>query len=299
MKIVVSGGTGFIGEPLCRQLVARGHEVVVLSRDPFNVNAGRGRSWDAKTQGPWAHEMDEADAVVNLAGENIGEGRWTEERKLRVVLSRLHATRALIEALRGAPSRPRVLVNASAVGYYGARGDEPLDESAERGSGFLADVVSQWEAAAREAESLARVVILRFGVVLAKEGGALGKMLLPFKLGGGGPMGSGRQWMSWVDRDDAIAATEWAIEKEQARGVYNVVAPNAVTNRDFARTLGRALHRPALLPAPAFALRIALGEMADEMLLAGQHVVPAALVREGFEFRFPYLFESLKNALTG
>jgi uncharacterized protein len=297
MKIVVAGGSGFLGEPLCRQLVARGHEVVVLSRDPFNVNAGRGRMWDGRMQGPWAHEMDEADAVINLAGENIGEGRWTEERKWRIIESRVRSTRALVEALQDAPPRERAFVSASAVGYYGPRGDEPLDESAPRGEGFLADVVSQWEEAAAAAEPLARLVVLRFGVVLAKEGGALGKMLLPFRLGGGGPIGSGRQWMSWVDRDDAIAAVEWAIGNDRARGVYNVTAPGAVTNRDFAKALGKAVHRPAILPAPAFALRIALGEMANEMLLAGQRVVPSALLRDGFTFRYPDLHKSLQNAL--
>ena len=298
MKILVAGGSGFVGEPLCKHLIARGHDVAVLTRNPSKVSAGRGVAWDAKSQGAWSSEVASADAIINLAGENIGEGRWTDARKRSIVDSRLNATRALVEAVRNAPAPSRAFINASAVGYYGLRGDEPLDETASRGVGFLADVVSQWEAAAREAEPLARLVILRFGIVIARDGGALGKMLLPFKLGGGGPMGSGKQWMSWVDRDDAIRAIEWAIDNDRVRGAYNVVAPNAVTNRDFASTLGRAVHRPAILPAPAFALRVVLGEMADEMLLGGQHVVPAALLREGFSFGYPYLYESLKHALT-
>jgi uncharacterized protein (TIGR01777 family) len=288
MKIVVAGGSGFIGEPLVRSLVQRGDDVFVLTRSPSKVNAGRALSWD----GAWRDDVANADAVINLAGENVGEGRWTAERKNRIVESRVKTTRALVDAMtRG------VLVNASAIGYYGARGDEMLDENAPPGSGFLAAVVKQWEEVAREAESKVRVAILRFGVVLAKEGGALGKMLLPFKLGAGGPIGSGEQWMSWVDRDDVIRMIEWAVDRDGARGVYNVTAPDPVRNRDFARALGRALHRPSFMPAPAFALRLLFGQMADEMLLAGQRVVPIRATAEGFVFRYATLDESVKHAL--
>ena len=293
MRIVIAGGSGFIGEPLVRRLVARGDDVAVLSRNPAKVRAGRGLQWDGRTQGAWSQEAASADAIVNLAGENVGEGRWTDERKKTLVASRLDAAAAIAEALRNAPPRERVLVNASAVGYYGVRGDEELDETGTRGGGFLAELVEKWETAARAAEPLARLVILRFGVALAPDGGALKKMMLPFKLGGGGPIGSGQQWMSWIDRDDAVRILEWAIDNRAVRGTYNATSPEPVRNRDFARALGRALHRPSIVPAPAFALRLAFGQMADEMLLGGQRVVPRRAEREGFRFDLPTLDASL------
>ena len=297
MKIVIAGGSGFIGEPLVRRLLSRGDDVAVLTRDVSRVQAGRPLQWDARSQGAWSDEAATADAVVNLAGENIGGGRWTADRKRRLVDSRLNATQALVEALRREPTRRRALVNASAVGFYGDRGDEELDESSPRGTGFLADLVDQWEAAAREAEPMARLVVLRFGVVLAKGGGALGKMLLPFRLGAGGPIGNGTQWMSWVSRDDVLRMIEWAIDQDSARGVYNVTAPAPVRNRDFARALGHALSRPAVIPAPAFALRAILGDMADEALLAGQRVIPRRAERQGFAFEAATIDDALKRAL--
>lgn len=292
MKIIVAGGTGFIGEPLVRKLLPRG-DVVVLSRDPSRVRAGRGVAWDGRSDGDWTREVADADVVINLAGENIAEGRWTAERKRRLVASRLDATRALVAAMQKTPSRKRTLVNSSAVGFYGDRGDETLDESATTGAGFLADLVVQWENAARVAEPIARVAILRLGVVLAKGGGALGKMELPFRLGAGGPIGSGRQWMSWIHRDDVIRMIEWAIDNEGVRGVYNTTAPEPVQNREFVRALGKAMHRPALVPAPAFALRIAFGQMADETLLAGQRAVPARATAAGFRFEAATLQQAL------
>ena len=297
MRIVIAGGSGFIGEPLVQRLLSRGDQVSVLSRNPAKVRFGRGVAWDGKTQGGWSTEVADADAIVNLAGENVGEGRWTDERKRQLIASRLDATGAIVQALRNAPPRERVLVNASAVGYYGLRGDEVLDESGSRGDGFLAELVEKWENAAREAEPLARLVIPRFGVALSADGGALKKMLLPFKLGLGGPVGSGEQWMSWIDRDDAVRFVEWAIDTRSARGVYNVTAPQPVRNRDFVRALGRALHRPTVMPAPAFALKLAFGQMADEVLLGGQRVVPGRAEREGFELEVPTLDASLARHL--
>lgn len=292
MKIVVSGGTGFIGELLVRRLVARGDEVLVLSRNPGSVRAGRGIAWDA------VGEAGSAGAVINLAGENVG-ARWTEQRKRRVFDSRVKATTALVDAMKRQPRPGRVFVSASAVGFYGPRGDEPLDETASGGLGFLAEVTRKWEELAHDADGLARVVIARFGVVIARDGGALAKLLLPFRLGVGGPIGSGKQWMSWVDRDDAIAFIEWAMDSQSARGTYNVTAPAPVTNRDFVRVLGGVLHRPAILPAPGFALRLMFGDMADETLLSGQRAVPARATAEGFVFRYPTLDPSLRHALAG
>lgn len=298
MRIVIAGGSGFVGEPLVERLVARGDDVAVLSRNPAKVRAGRGVQWDGKTEGAWANEVAEADAVINLAGENVGEGRWTDARKQQLVGSRLDATSAVVEALRGAPPKNRTLINASAVGYYGfSRGDETFDEHGTRGEGFLAELVEKWERAAREAESFTRLVILRFGVVLAPEGGALKKMLLPFKLGGGGPVGNGQQWMAWIDLEDAVRFVMWALDNPGVKGVYNVTAPEPVRNRDFARALGRALHRPAILPAPAFGLRAAFGQMAEEVLLGGQRAVPRRAEREGFVFEIPTLDASFARRL--
>ena len=292
MKIVVAGGSGFLGEPLVARFRERGDQVDVLSR-----SASKGLEWHPPAQGAWSAQVAAADVVVNLAGENIGDGRWTAERKKRLIASRLDATRALVAAMQSQPSKQRTFVSASATGWYGDRGDETLDESAARGTGFLSDLTQEWESAARAAEPVARVVIPRFGVVLEKSGGALAKMLPPFRLGAGGPLGSGRQWMPWVDREDALRFVLWAIDTPAARGVYNVSAPEPVRNRDFTKELGRALHRPAVLPAPAFALRLAFGEMADEALLGGQRVVPARAMAEGFAFRYPRLGEALAHIL--
>ena len=288
---MIAGGTGFIGDPLVRRLLQRDAQVSVISRSPAKVRVGRGISWDA------VDEIGAADVVINLAGENIG-ARWTEARKQRILDSRIRATSALVAAMQKQPARPRTFISASAVGYYGARGDETLDETAPPGNGFLTIVTRRWEEQAQVAERVARVVIARFGVVLAADGGALGKMLLPFRAGVGGRIGDGRQWMSWIDRDDIIGFVEWAIDRDAARGVYNLTAPEPVTNRDFTRTLGRVLRRPTILPVPPFALRLLFGEMADETLLTGQRVVPARATREGFVFRYPTLDASLRHALS-
>ena len=218
---------------------------------------------------------------------NHGEPRRRDERARRSDVAQ-------------ARSRSRTFISASATGFYGDRGDESLDENSPGGSGFLAEVTKRWEELARGAEPFARVVILRFGVVLANDGGALAKLLLPFRLGAGGPMGSGQQWMPWIDRDDILRIIEWSIDRDATRGIYNATAPNPARNRDFAHALGRVLHRPAFLPTPAFALRLALGsEMANEMLLGGQRVVPKRAQDEGFEFAYPDLEPALKHAVSG
>jgi uncharacterized protein (TIGR01777 family) len=299
-RIVVAGGSGFIGEPLVRRLLARGDDVAVLTRHPSNVRAGRAVAWNPPSQGNWSDEAANADVVINLAGENVGGGRWTAERKKRIMESRVAATSALVEAMSRKPSQTRTFLSASASGFYGDRGDESLDESSSGGSGFLAEVTKRWEELAHEVEPFARVVIIRFGVVLAKDGGALAKLLLPFRLGAGGPMGSGQQWMPWIDRDDILRIIEWSVDRDATRGVYNATAPNPARNGDFARTLGRVLHRPAFLPTPGIALRLALGaEMANEMLLGGQRLFPKRAQAEGFEFAYPDLEPALKHAVSG
>ena len=268
MQIAVSGGTGFIGRALVQRLRERGDDVRVLKRG----------------------EAAPADVVINLAGASIGQ-RWTRERKQRILDSRVETTRALVDA------HPRVLISASGIGYYGLHGDEVVDETAASGRGFLAEVTRDWEAAAHRADAFARVVVFRFGVVLGKGGGALEPMIRAFRFGAGGPIGDGRQWMSWVDCDDVIRAIEWAIENPAVRGDYNITSPEPVRNRDFARVLGRVMHRPSVLPAPAFALRLLFGEMAEEVLLGGQRAVPARATREGFTFRYATLDESLRHVL--
>jgi len=299
-RIIVAGGSGFIGEPLVRRLLARGDDVAVLTRNPSKVRAGRAVAWSPSSQGSWSDEVANADIVINLAGENVGGGRWTAERKKRIIESRVAATSALVEAMSRKPEQPRTFISASATGFYGDRCDELLDENSAAGSGFLAEVTKRWEEVARGAEPFARVVILRFGVVLAKDGGALAKLLLPFRLGAGGPMGSGQQWMPWIDRDDILRIIEWSIDRDATRGTYNATAPAPARNRDFARTLGRVLHRPAFMPTPAFALRLALGsEMTNEMLLGGQRVLPQHAQEEGFEFAYPGLEAALKHAVSG
>lgn len=293
MKIVVAGGTGFIGEPLVRRLLARGDEVAVLTRESGRVDAGRPLQWAPPQPGPWVDDVAAADAVVNLAGENIGAQRWSEERKQRILRSRLDATSAIVAAVRGGAAKERVLVNASAVGIYGDRGDEVLDETSARGPGFLADVVEQWETAARRAEGAARVVMLRFGVVIAAGGGALEKMMLPFRFGAGGPIGSGEQWMAWISRGDVLRLIEWAMDTTEAAGVYNATA-EPVRNREFARALGRAMHRPSFMPTPALAMKLAFGQMGEELLLAGQRAIPKRTEAAGFSFESRRIGEALQ-----
>src|SRR4029077_8304296 len=214
-------GSGFIGEPLVRRLLGRGDDVAVLTRNPANVRAGRALPWNPPSEGDWDREVAGSDVVINLAGENVGGGRWTETRKKRIKESRVAATAALVSAMALEPGRPRTLINASAIGFYGDGGDEVLDEYSSPGTGFLPEVTKRWEELAGTAQPFARVVILRLGVVLAANGGALAKLLLPFRLGAGGPMGSGRQWMSWVDREDVLRMIEWSIDHDNVRGIYN------------------------------------------------------------------------------
>jgi uncharacterized protein (TIGR01777 family) len=303
MKILVTGSTGLVGTALVSALAGAGHAVCRLQRPESAARGGARDGFDV----PWNAATGElggaavgADAVVNLAGASIGGGRWTAERKALLRSSRVETTRALVTALAKMNAPPRALVSASAIGYYGSRGDENLTEASAAGTNFLAGLAQEWEAEAVKAEALGiRVVRARFGIILARHGGALAKMLLPFKLGAGGRIGSGQQWMSWVTLKDVVGILRLALENRAVQGAVNVVAPGAVRNAEFTKELARALHRPALFPAPAFALRLALGEMADALLLASQRVVPQRLQQLGYRFAHPDLAGALAAVLSG
>jgi uncharacterized protein (TIGR01777 family) len=297
VKVLVSGSTGLIGSALVSALARDGERVVRLVRSPVEDREAELR-WDPTGADLDAGRLRELgpDAVVHLAGESIG-GRWTAARKARIRDSRVQGTRLLSERIASLERRPGVLVCASAVGYYGDRGDEVLDESSRPGSTFLAQVTQAWEAAAEPARAAGiRVVNLRLGIVLSKRGGALGRMLPLFRLGLGGPLGSGRQYMSWVALDDVVDVIRHALVTATLDGPVNTASPNPVTNREFARTLGRVLGRPAVMPAPAFALRLVLGELGGE-LLGGQRVDPGRLLASGYEFRNPQLEPALRAIL--
>jgi uncharacterized protein (TIGR01777 family) len=301
MRILITGATGFIGSHLVRRLLAEGHTVVALTRNVRNARrvlptGCECRAWKPAA-GPQAAVLQGADAVVHLAGAGIADQRWTPARKQAIRESRVAGTYALVHALSTLPAaaRPATVIAASAIGYYGDRGDEQLDEAAGPGSDFLAEVCEAWEHEAVAAEELnVRVAVIRIGVVLGKDGGALQKMLLPFRLGLGGRLGSGRQWMSWIHVDDLVGLFAYALEHAEVHGVLNGVAPAPVTNAEFTAALGRALCRPAVLPVPALGLRLALGEM-SAILLASQRGLPRAAQRFGFEFRHPKIESALAD----
>lgn len=302
MKVLLAGGTGFIGSALVDALLRRGDQVVLLTRDlPAAQRRWDGkvepRLWNGRDPGPWVLTIDGADAVINLAGDSVAGGRWTPERKLVLIKSRVDTTRALVAAIAAANAPPLVFVSASAVGFYGTNPGRVCPEETPRGADFLAALCGQWERDARDAEkSEVRVVSTRFGVVLGKGGGALSKMLTPFKLGVGSPLGSGRQPFPWVHLDDAVGAILFALDDAAITGPVNIAAPEPVTNAQFTKSLGRALRRPAFLPAPGFALKIALGEMSS-MLLGGQNAPPQKLLARGYKFRHPLLDGALAAIL--
>jgi len=304
MRIVIAGGTGFLGRALTDVLGRDRHDVSVLSRRVVASTGPHGPSaqtvvWTPDGgAGSWAAALDGADAVINLAGESIGEGRWSAARKAAILDSRLTATRSLVAAIRQASAPPRTLLSASAVGYYGTRGDEVLTEAAGAGADFLAGVCTQWEEEARRAESpRTRVITLRTGLVLDRHAGALPRMLTPFRFGVGGRLGSGRQYWPWIHHQDWVALVRFLLLNPSAAGAVNAAAPLPVTNAEFTTALGRAMRRPALMPAPAFMLRIVLGEMADALLLASQRVVPTKAQELGFTFTYPRIDQALEDIL--
>ena len=294
MHVLITGGTGFIGQALVRALLAQGHAVSVLTRDCAKAAS-------VLPQGAGAVERLEGlapQAVVNLCGENLGAHRWNEARQRAFVESRAGTTRRLVEWLKSLPQKPRVLVSGSAVGYYGSRGDEALTEDAAAGNEFQSELCAGWEHEARGAEALGvRVCRIRIGIVLGP-GGALAAMKLPFQLGLGGPLGNGTQWMSWIHRDDLVNLILWLLTDDARSGAYNATAPRPVTNREFAQALGASLHRPAPFPMPAFAVKLLVGGMAH-LLLTGQKVLPARAQAEGFRFRYPDLPSALAQVFGG
>jgi hypothetical protein len=297
VKVLVTGSTGLVGSALVPFLAGGGSEVVRLVRSGSSAQ-GPTFSWDPEAGRIDFADLEGFDGVVHLAGDNIASGRWNRARKERIRRSRVEGTRLLCEALARLSRPPRVLVCASAIGYYGSRGDKILREESEPGSDFLAEVCRAWEAAAEPASRKGiRVVHLRFGVILSSSGGPLARMLLPFRLGAGGIVGSGGQYMSWISLDDAVGAIHHALATEALRGAANAVAPEPVTNREFTRTLGAVLGRPTLFPMPAFALRLALGEMADALLLSSARVEPARLLATGYRFRHPDLETAFRHLL--
>ncbi len=296
MRILVTGSSGLIGQALLPSLAADGHKVVCLTRS-HHADRGRNIFWDPSAEIIDANELEDFDAVVHLAGESI-VGRWTAEKKARILESRVKGTQFLCESLTHLRDRPLVLVCASAIGFYGDRGDRILDEESPPGTLFLSEVTKAWEAATEPASRNGmRVANLRIGFVLSKEGGGLGKMLLPFKLGIGGCVGTGRQYLSWISIDDVVGAISHAILSDTLRGPVNAVAPHPVTNREFTKILGRVLRRPTVFPLPAFAARMLMGEMTDNLLLASTRVKPVRLLASGYEFRFPELRGALRHVL--
>lgn len=298
MEIVIAGGTGFIGKSLCEALSLHGHRLTLLTRQRGEGKRLLGPSvrvieWDAQRSGAWEGCLNGAQAVINLTGASIADARWTDRRKQVLVESRVKATRMLVDACSRLAVKPDVLINSSGIGFYGPHGDEVLDESDGPGKGFLADLCVQWESAAQEASSQGmRVVCLRTGMVLERDGGALPRMVLPFRLFLGGPVMPRTQWVSWIHRDDVVGLIEWALSN-QTTGPVNAVAPTPVTMRDFCQTLGRALHRPSWCPVPEFALKMALGEMGS-LMTTGQKVAPVIAQKGGYRFRYPLLDGALR-----
>jgi hypothetical protein len=301
-RVVVTGATGLIGREVCAALIAIGYEVVAFSRDPVSARAkvpGAAEyvAWTPSETGPWAAAIDGAHGVISLAGASIAGKRWTPEYKREILDTRVIGTRGLVGAMAKAKERPKVFVSASGVDIYGPRDDEPVDESTSPGESFLADVVKAWEAEALKAEELGvRTALIRSGVVLAKDEGALPRMVLPFKFFVGGPILPGTQWVSWIHLRDEVGIILLALEHESARGPINAVAPGAQMYRDFARTIGNAMGRPSWAPVPGFAVRIVAGEAA-ELITTGRRVVPKKAQELGYRFEFPSSVSALRDVL--
>jgi uncharacterized protein (TIGR01777 family) len=302
MRIIITGGTGLIGRQLAASLQQDKHEVIVLSRNPdrpTDLPAGvRVAGWDGRSAAGWGQWADGAGAIVNLAGAGIADSRWSEQRKHEIVASRVDAGKAVVEAVQAAATKPAVVIQSSAVGYYGSRGGELLTEESQPGNDFLANVCIDWEKSSEAVEALGvRRAVIRTGIVLSAEGGALPKMLLPFKFFAGGKIGSGQQHFPWIHMADQVNAIRFLIDNPQASGPFNLAAPNPPTNATFVKAVGEAMGRPAAMPAPSFALKTAFGEMST-VLLDGQRAEPQHLLALGYRFRFTDLVAALKDVLA-
>jgi uncharacterized protein (TIGR01777 family) len=304
MKVIITGATGFIGRPLSRRLVDAGYEVVGLSREPETGRQILGNEitileWDGQSAKGWGGQAEGAHAVINLAGESIASGRWTEKKKQRIVRSRLDAGRAVSEAIAGAKSKPGVVIQSSGIGYYGSRGDEIVDESTPAGEGFLPDLAREWEESTKGVEALGvRHVTIRTGIVLGKDGGALPRLLTPFRFFIGGPLGSGNQGFPWIHLADQVEAICFLLENENLGGAFNLAAPEQISMKQFCRTLGRVMGRPCWFHVPGFVLRLFYGQMADEALLSGQKAAPQRLLAAGYGFRYPDAEGALRHILA-
>jgi uncharacterized protein (TIGR01777 family) len=298
MKILITGASGLIGTALQRSFKEKGYEMILAGRKPSAEP--NHITWDAE-KGFAAEDLKKLeglDAIIHLAGEPVGDWRWTDDKKKRIRDSRVNGTRTIIDAISKLKTKPKALLSMSGVGYYGDRGDDVLNERGGVGDTFLAEVCRDWEAEARKAENYGvRVVLMRNGVVLSKDGGALATMMTPFSLGLGGVVGSGKQWLSWLSLDDMVGITNFVLENEDIEGAVNVVSPNPVTNEEFTKTLGEAIHRPTFLPLPQFAVNLMMGEMGDALLLDSARAIPKKLEDAGYEFKYPVLKPALENAV--
>ncbi len=296
MKVLITGASGLVGTELQKSFTQKGYEMLLASRkEPTDE---RHIQWSIEEGFSEPAKLEGIDAVVHLAGENVSGFRWTDEKKKAIRDSRVLGTRNVVDAISKLKNKPKVFVASSAIGFYGERGDEEVTESSAAGDNFLAGVCKEWEAESRRAEDAGiRTVLLRTGIVLSKDGGALGTMLLPFKLGVGGVVGSGKQWMSWISMDDEIAVINYVIENENIRGAVNSASPHPVTNHEFTKTLGEVLYRPTFLPLPEFAVSMVFGEMGDALLLASTKVMPKRLEDAGFEFKYPDLKTAIQHAV--
>ncbi|MHC4203091.1 MAG: TIGR01777 family oxidoreductase [Planctomycetota bacterium] len=298
MRVVITGATGFIGRALCKAL-HKDYEIVALTRDASRAGKTVGDwakviEWDGRTTGSWLQQADGAFAIINLAGENAASSRWNESKKASILHSRLDCTRAVIEAIKQVNKKPAVVIQTSAIGWYGTSLDETFDEDSPPGKGFLANVCRDIESRAEKIEKLGvRCAVIRTGVVLGPDGGALPKIIKPFRFFMGGYLGSGRQWFSWIHLDDEVAAIKFLMESDHLKGAFNLTAPQPVRMKEFSKILGKVIHRPCWFNAPAFAARLAFGEMADEMLLAGQKVMPKRLLNKGFDFKYTNVKQAL------